>query len=76
MPFQQTFAAAVASKTNVPLEFANVTSFLDGTQRSICRPSDGEGRAEDIQRTCYSGYYRKHVLVNSYLCKKNGISGP
>jgi hypothetical protein len=53
VPYQQIFVAAVASKTNVPAEFMNVT------QKSICRPSNGEGRAEDIQRTYYSGYFRK-----------------
>ena len=31
MPYQETFAITVSSKTNVPREFANVNSFLDGT---------------------------------------------
>lgn len=72
MPYQETFARAVSSKTNVPLEFANVNSFLDGTQKSICRPSDGEGRVEDIQRTYYSGYYRKHGFKMQSLMYPNG----
>jgi hypothetical protein len=72
MPYQETFARAVSSKTNVPLEFANVNSFLDGTQKSICRPSDGEGRVEDIQKTYYSGYYRKHGFKMQSLMYPNG----
>ena len=72
MPYQENFARAVSSKTNVPLEFANVNSFLDGTQKSICRPSDGEGRVEDIQRTYYSGYYRKHGFKMQSLMYPNG----
>ena len=51
-----TFAAVVATKTNVPLEFANVNSILRGTQKLICRPSDGAGSVEDIQITYYSGF--------------------
>ena len=43
IPYQETLTTVVATKTNVPLEFANVNSFLDGTQKSICRPSDGAG---------------------------------
>ena len=72
MPYQETFATVVATKTNVPLEFANVNSFLDGTQKSICRPSDGAGRVEDIQNTYYSGYYRKHGFKMQSLMYPNG----
>jgi hypothetical protein len=59
-PYQQIFASAVARKTDVPDGFLNVNSFLDGTQKSTCRPSDGHGRPEDAQRNWYSGYYRAH----------------
>jgi hypothetical protein len=60
MPYQETFATAVASKTKLPPKFANVNSLLDGTQKSICRPSDGDGRVEGIWKNHYSGYCRKH----------------
>lgn len=59
-PYQQIFASAVARKTDVPMGYVNVNSFLDGTQKSTCRPSDGAGRPEDAQRNWYSGYYRAH----------------
>lgn len=58
LPYQQIFANAVASKTEVPELYFNVNSFLDGTQRPTTRPSDGPGRHEDAQRLFYSGYYR------------------
>jgi hypothetical protein len=60
MPYQQIFADAVARKTDVPPGYLNVNSFLDGTQKSMCRPSDGPDRPEDAQRMWYSGYYRAH----------------
>lgn len=72
MPYQEIFAAAVAAKTDVPAEFKNVNSFLDGTQKAMCRPSDGAGRVEDIQRQYYSGYYRKHGFKMQSLMYPNG----
>jgi hypothetical protein len=60
MPYQERFAAAVARKTEVPPGFLNVNSFLDGTQKSVCRPSDGPERPHDAQYMWYSGYYRAH----------------
>lgn len=62
MPYQQSFAAAVAAKTDVPEEFLNVTSFIDGTQKSFCRPSDGHNRPDNAQHSWYSGYYRAHGM--------------
>lgn len=62
MPYQQSFAAAVAAKTDIPGEFLNVTSFIDGTQKSFCRPSDGHNRPDNAQHSWYSGYYRAHGM--------------
>lgn len=72
MPYQEIFAAAVAAKTDVPADFENVNSILDGTQKATCRPSDVEGRVEEIQRQYYSGYYRKHGLKMQSLMYPNG----
>jgi hypothetical protein len=60
IPFPQMFAAAVASKTIVPLEFVNVTSSLDETNRSICRPSDREGGLTTMDTTERTGSRCSH----------------
>jgi hypothetical protein len=62
MQYQQPYADAVAAKTDIPAQFSNVNSFLDGTQKSFCRPSDGHNRPHDAQNKWYSGYYRAHGM--------------
>ena len=49
MSYQQIYANAVAAKVDVPANYANVNSFLNGTQKSVCRPSDGDDRPLDVQ---------------------------
>ena len=60
MPYQQRYAAAVAQKVDLPAGMMHVNSFLDGTQKSVCRPGDGPDRPHDAQHMWYSGYYRAH----------------
>jgi hypothetical protein len=74
MPYQQKFADAVARKVPIPELYRNVNSFLDGTQKSTCKPSDGSGRALDAQRMWYSGYYRAHGFKMQSLMYPNGNS--
>jgi hypothetical protein len=62
MQYQQSYAEAVASKTDVPANYMNINSFLDGTQKSFCKPKDGLERPHDAQRLWYSGYYRAHGM--------------
>jgi hypothetical protein len=73
VPYQQLFADAVAAKVAIQALFQNVNSFLDGTQKSTCSPSDGPRREEDAQRSWFSGYYRAHgfkVQSMMYPCGK------
>ena len=76
MPYQERFAAAVARKTEVPPGFLNVNSFLDGTQKSVCRPSDGPERPHDAQYMWYSGYYRAHGFKMQSMMYPSGKTSP
>jgi hypothetical protein len=70
--YQQMFVDAIGAKGQIPQQYRNVTSFLDGTFLRTCRPSDGIGRPIDCQRLLYSGYYRGHGFKFQSLMYPNG----
>ena len=59
----ESYAAAIARRTRVDLK---VISFIDGTVRPICRPSQH-------QRLCYNGHKRVHALKYQCVTVADGL---